>query len=220
MLNILPKRVNYEVKAMGYPPDSPPARIIAAGRKLFLEMGFERVSTDMIAKEAKVSKASLYKYFPNMSEVLSAVVISEGEVFEAGFPSKCETLDELKAALIQYGGGLLKFLNDPETIQFTQLMHEEVRAHPKLASKFYDAAYGRCHGNISTMIEYGREKGYIVGELTSEEMAEQLVGMWESLRWVRAVIGLSKRPYASPKDWATKCVETLLDAVAADGAKA
>ena len=41
---------------MEYEPASPPARIIVAGRKLFFERGFERVSTDLIAKEAKVSK--------------------------------------------------------------------------------------------------------------------------------------------------------------------
>lgn len=202
----------FEIKEAAIKPvsDSPPERILAAGRKLFFQLGFERVSTDMIAKEAKVSKASLYKYFPNMSAVLTAVVQAEGVRFEAGVPLECESLEDLKAALIQYGTGLLRFLNDPEIIQFTKLMHEEARAHPKVAAEFYHAAYGQTHRNLSAMIAYGKKKGYVQRDLTADDMAEQLMGMWESLKFIKTVLGLMKKPYANPRDWATKCVETLL----------
>lgn len=202
----------FDIKERDIKPalESPPDRIIAAGRKLFFQLGFERVSTDMIAKEAKVSKASLYKYFPNMSAVLTAVVRAEGARFETGVPIECESLEDLKAALIQYGTGLLRFLNDPEIIQFTKLMHEEARAHPKVAAEFYNAAYGQTHCNLSAMIAYGKKKGYVQRDLTADDMAEQLMGMWESLKFIRTVMGLTKKPYASPKDWAAKCVETLL----------
>jgi len=198
---------------MEYEPTSPPARIIVAGRKLFFERGFERVSTDLIAKEAKVSKASLYKYFPTMSDVLMAVVRAEGENFSTGVPVQCESLPELKEALIRYGTQVMGFLNKPDVIQFTLLMHEEVRSHPKIAARFYQEAIVHSHEALSSMIAYGQTKQYVNTRLTAEELAEQLMGMWEGIRWNKTRMGLSKKPYSKPNEWATRCVETLLASV-------
>lgn len=195
---------------MKYEPTSPPARIIAAGRKLFFERGFERVSTDLIAREAKVSKASLYKYFPTMSDVLMAVVRAEGDNFETGVATECTSLPELKKALAQYGTVVLAFLNKPDVIKFTLLMHEEVRGHPEIAARFYQEAYERSHERLSTMIAEGQKKHYVSTRITAGEMAEQLMGMWEGMRWNKTRMGLSKRPFSKPKDWAEKCVDTLL----------
>lgn len=164
----------------------------------------------MLAREAGVSKTTLYKYFPNMSAVLNAVVEAEAENFETGVPTECASCEELRDALSQYGANLLAFLNNPEIIEVTKLLHEEARAHPDLAAEFYNAAYGRTQKVLSAMIEQGKRDGYIDRPLTSDEMAEQLLGMWEPLRWTRAILGLIKKPYTSPKDWATKCVDTLL----------
>lgn len=195
---------------MDYDPSSPQARIIAAARKLFFERGFEHVSTDMVAREAKSSKASLYKYFPTMSDVLMAVVRAEGDNFEAGVPVQCETLPELQEALVQYGVQVMGFLNKPDVIQFTILMHEEVRGHPKIASRFYEEAYIRPHESLSIMIAYGQKKQYVGTRLSADDMAEQLMGMWEGMKWNKTRMGLSKRPFPKPREWATKCVETLL----------
>ena len=195
---------------MDYEANSPPARIIAAGRKLFFERGFEKVSTDLIVKEAKVSKASLYKYFPNMSDVLMAVVRAEGDNFGASNSVKCESLPELKEALIDYGNDVLNFLNTPDVIQFTLLMHEEVRGHPQIAARFYQEAYQRSHESLSSMIAHGQEKQYVSTRLTAEELAEQLMGMWEGMRWNKTRMGLTSKPFDNPKEWSSKCVETLL----------
>lgn len=196
---------------MSYPLGSPPARIIAAGRKLFFERGFERVSTDALAREAKVSKASLYKYFPNMSEVLKGVVRAEGDSFEDSVPVKCETFEELRDALILYGVGALNFLNKPEIIQFCQLMMEEARAHPQIALRFYESAYQRSFESLKTMFEYGQSKGYLKADLYAGELAEMLMGMWEGIQWNKARMGLTVLPFPDPDSWATKCVDLLLN---------
>ncbi|MEM1380576.1 MAG: TetR/AcrR family transcriptional regulator [Pseudomonadota bacterium] len=195
---------------MAYKKDSPQDRIVKAGRTLFFAQGFERVSTDMLAKEASVSKATLYKYFPNMVEVLKAVTVAEAESFEAGTLTDIESLDDLRASLVRYGTNLMKFLNKPEILQFSQLMHEEARAHPEIASEFYSAAYGRTLGVLSALFAQAIDQGWIDTPLTAQELAEQLVGMWEGIPFIRAQMGVTKRPFPKPAEWAEKCVETLL----------
>jgi len=66
-----------------HPPDSPPDRILKVRRRLFFAHGFESVSTDAVVREAGVSKATLYKCFPNMRVVLKAVTEAEADSFQA-----------------------------------------------------------------------------------------------------------------------------------------
>jgi AcrR family transcriptional regulator len=49
-------------------------RIVGAGRELFLNHGFVRVTADEIAGQIGISKATLYKEFGSKEEILRAVV--------------------------------------------------------------------------------------------------------------------------------------------------
>ncbi|MEM9028028.1 MAG: TetR/AcrR family transcriptional regulator [Pseudomonadota bacterium] len=194
----------------GYPLGSPPDRIVKAGRKLFFARGFEAVTTDVLAKEAAVSKATLYKYFPNMGAVLRAVTIAEGATFKAGVPTEVRTVEDLRAALTLYGTNLLEFLNRPEVLQFSALMYEEARRHPEVAAQFYEAAYGHTLAFVEALIAQALRKGLVDKTLSARELAEQLVGMWEGIPMVRAHLGVAAKPFPQPRVWSERCVATLL----------
>ena len=42
-------------------------QVISGARSIFLSEGFEAANMDAIAQTAKVSKATLYSYFPDLS---------------------------------------------------------------------------------------------------------------------------------------------------------
>lgn len=196
---------------MSHSHSTPPERILAAARRLFFQQGFEKVSTDGLAKEASVSKATLYKYFPSMTAVLEAVVEAEVDVFERGIPTEVSTREEFEATLIHYGMNLLHFLNQSDIIQFAQLMFEEARSNPEIARVFYMAAYDRTVKDLSQIIQQGLEQGFLISSLTSDELAEQLLGMWEGVCFIRAQLGLTKKPFKQPQQWSEKCVQTLVN---------
>ena len=196
---------------MTHSQSTPPERILAAARHLFFQQGFEKVSTDGLAKEASVSKSTLYKYFPSMTAVLEAVVEAEVNVFERGIPTHVSTREEFEATLICYGTNLLHFLNQNDIIQFAQLMFEEARSNPDIARVFYTAAYDRTLKDLSQIIQQGLKQGFLVSSLTSDELAEQLLGMWEGFCFIRAQLGLTKKPFKQPQQWSEKCVQTLVD---------
>lgn len=197
-------------KTKDYIEGSPADRILRAGRKLFFDLGFQRVSTDMIAKEASVSKSSLYKYFPNMPGLLKAVTEAEAVHFQAAAPKLVNTRDELRDELVRFGADLMRFLNRAEIIRFNHLMHEEARANPDVAQEFYGAAYGQTLNHLEALFQQGLDKGFIARSLTAEEMAMQIIGMWECIPMIRVQMGMAKRPFPKPQDWSQKCVDTLL----------
>ncbi len=215
MLTISSDKIEMNLEEEQY-AGSPRTRILTAARALFFEMGFTRVSTDRLAKEARVSKASLYKHFPSMSAVLEAVVNSEGDSFDTGLPMQPTTYEELRSSLTEYGTALLSFLNNPEILQFCHLMHEEAREHPEVASVFYQAAYGRSLKNLRMMFESAFDSGCFHSNLSATDLAEQLMGSWESVKWTKALMGVSKKPFSNPKSWAKKCVDVLLQGATLD----
>ena len=193
----------------------PSDRILKAGRRLFFAHGFESVSTDALAREAGVSKATLYKYFPNMRVVLKAVTEAEADSFQADVLRDVNSPNELRDALTRYGANLLVFLNQPDVLQFSAVMFEEARRHPEAAEMFYTAAYGRVLSMVADLFERARVKGIYVSAVPSPELAELLVGMWEGLPMVRAHLKLTRRPFPRPNDWAGKAVSLLFDGLLA-----
>jgi TetR/AcrR family transcriptional repressor of mexJK operon len=181
-----------------------------AAKELFFCKGFARVSTDDLAQAASVSKATLYRHFEGLNGVLRAVVEAEVESFEQGVPTVVETEGEFIEALISFGSQLLRFLNQPEIIRFSQLMFEEARSHHDLARDFYSCAYGRTQDDLSRLIQQGVDLGCLKSEHSASDLAEQLLGLWEGFGFIRALLGLTSQPFESPEQRSRSCVRILL----------
>jgi len=55
--------------------------ILKTARGLFAHFGLKKVTTDEIAKEAHISKATIYKYYQNKTDILKHVVDMEAREF-------------------------------------------------------------------------------------------------------------------------------------------
>lgn len=53
--------------------------IMAAARGLFLDHGFDAVTMDMVARQAPVSKATLYAHFASKEDLFTAVAVDEAK---------------------------------------------------------------------------------------------------------------------------------------------
>jgi|GEM_PF-287285 len=185
-------------------------RILEAARKLFMEHGFSAVSGDQLCKEARVSKTTLYKYFGDMTGVLGAVVVEEGDIFDLKVDVSPASEQEFWDVLTGYGTRLLNLLNRRFCLRLDRMLHEQARENHELATVFYDNAYGRGHRDVTAMIQFGQDHGYIERPEAATDLADHLLSMWEGLRLVRARLSLTDKPFENPADWAESCVTTLL----------
>lgn len=89
-------------------------QIIEAARKLFYKYGFKRVSVDEIAREAKVTKRTLYMYFKSKEEILKYFINEEIQKMECMVrdieAQKLGFLDTIHQVLYK----LLKYKNEHE----------------------------------------------------------------------------------------------------------
>lgn len=73
--------------------------ILAAAAELLIEVGVERISTNLVAERAGITVPALYRYFPNKYSVLNAlgavVMDRQNTVFQAWFERHLEAGDPL-----------------------------------------------------------------------------------------------------------------------------
>ena len=114
----------------------PQQRLLAAARKLFFAHGYQGVSTDMLAREAGISKSTLYKLYADKPALFAAVINAESERFHVDETYLPEDRETCRSALIDFGLKLLELLSDPDIIRFEQLMLSQARDHPQTAELF------------------------------------------------------------------------------------
>ncbi len=61
------------------PPNRKAASILAAARQLFVDQGFDTVTMEMVARQAAVSKATLYAHFASKEDMFTAVTVAEAK---------------------------------------------------------------------------------------------------------------------------------------------
>ena len=93
--------------------------ILAAAKRTFLESGFGAVSMDAIAREAGVSKATVYAHFAGKEELFGAVVGRECERYFAGFSAGELDPGDVRASLTTLGRRFLDLVLSPEASRCT-----------------------------------------------------------------------------------------------------
>ena len=115
------------------------AQVLGAAKTVFLRDGFERTSMDAVAREAGVSKATLYAHFASKERLFAAVVGGECtrhvHVLEA---VEAERLP-IEAALRKIARSFVDFLQRPDVIAVHRLVIGESHRFPELGRAFYEA---------------------------------------------------------------------------------
>jgi len=111
--------------------------ILDAAVSLFLSNGYDQVSLDHIAKQAKVSSATLYKHFPSKAKLF-------GGIMSRLWENEPETATPLpqpgspENGLLEIGLDYAKLLNQPQTVALFRVVIAEVPRFPELGIELYE----------------------------------------------------------------------------------
>jgi TetR/AcrR family transcriptional repressor of mexJK operon len=188
---------------------SPRERIVRAARQLFFSHGFGAVTTDMLAREASTSKATIYKYFDSKTDILSAVVDLEGGRFRVDAGQMPTDRKGYKTALRSFGLGLIDLLADPDVLSFEQLMISEARTHPEGAATFHSRALMRTLNELERIISFGQERGFIEDRYSSIDLADMLISSWRGMTHACLQLGLANKPYPDREERVDRCISII-----------
>jgi AcrR family transcriptional regulator len=153
--------------------------ILAAAKRAFLTAGFGAVSMDAIAREAGVSKATVYAYFAGKEELFGAVIGRECERYFARVPPSELDPSDVRASLSILGRRFLDLLLSPDGIALHRLILAEVTRFPGLGEIFWRAGPERQRLQIEAFLKSATTAGTLAVSDT-RLAAEQFVSLVRS----------------------------------------
>jgi TetR/AcrR family transcriptional regulator, mexJK operon transcriptional repressor len=127
--------------------------ILAAAKRSFLAAGFGAVSMDAIAREAGVSKATVYAHFAGKEELFGAVIGRECERYFARFSAGELDPRDVGASLTVLGRRYLELLLSSEAIALHRIILGEVTRFPVLGEVFWRAGPERQRVQIEAFLK-------------------------------------------------------------------
>lgn len=114
--------------------------IIEGATRMFLKYGFHQVSMDRIAKEAPVSKATLYQHFENKNALFSAVIFELCRSLLDTMAEITPDSNDIKKNLREIAQAFIDLIFTEEALAIYRLVIAECRDFPELGQVVYDSA--------------------------------------------------------------------------------
>ncbi len=93
----------------GAPPEGAREQIVKAARTCFLRFGTEKTSMSDVAREAGVSRGTVYRYFQDRADLIEGVFAYESHLFHESMRRQLDRLDSLEEQIVECAGILAAF---------------------------------------------------------------------------------------------------------------
>jgi len=138
------------------------AQVLSAAKTVFLRDGYEPTSMDAVAREAGVSKATLYAHFSGKEKLFAAVVALECQ-------RHVDFIEQIEAerlpiheALEKIGLWFTQFLLRPDVIAVHRIVVAESHRFPELGRAFFEAGPTRVQHMMAEFLGRAAERGELV----------------------------------------------------------
>ena len=150
------KSQNQQKQAQRGRPKNPEtlASIMAAANTLFFTKGYSGVSMDAIAKEAGLSRVTVYSYFANKETLFKQLLIDIADNTENGTgEAALNPHNDLREELIKFGMKMAEFILREDIIRTCRVIISQAEKFPKLTRLFYEAGPERTGIMLAAFLE-------------------------------------------------------------------
>lgn len=155
-------------------------------KDVFLELGFERTSMDVVASRAKTSKRSLYAHFESKEKLFLAVVDLVRGLFLSRLGKPGDYPGPPAEALVMFCGRYLETLLHEGSVQMFRLSAAETARFPAGAAQYFDVVFTEVQERLSAYFIVM----FAASPALSDETARGLLGQLLYPRLPRALFGM------------------------------
>jgi AcrR family transcriptional regulator len=160
--------------------------ILWSAKDVFLEMGFERASMDVVASRAETSKRSLYAHFNSKEKLYLAVIDLVRGLFLSKLRMPGDYAEKPAEALVMFCGRYLEILLYEGSIQMCRVSMAETTRFPEGAAQHFDVMFTEVHTRLSAYLK----TTFGLSARASAEAAHRLLGQVLYPRFPRALFGM------------------------------
>lgn len=157
-------------------------------KDVFLELGFERASMDVVASRAKTSKRSLYAHFESKENLFLAVIELVRGLFLSRLGRPGDYPGRPAEALVVFCGRYLETLLFEGSIQMFRLSAAETSRFPAGAAQYFDVVFTEVQSRVSTYLA----AMFACSPALGDELARKLLGQLLYPRLPRALFGVDR----------------------------
>lgn len=136
-------------------------QVVEGARRIFLRDGFEGASVDDIAREAGVSKATLYTYFPDKRLLFTEICNSECRRQTEAAEAEMDYTAPVEAMLTFAATRIAGFLMSDFGRNMFRLVVAEGARFPDLARRFHENGPGLIHDRLVHHMRHMAEGGLL-----------------------------------------------------------
>jgi AcrR family transcriptional regulator len=136
--------------------------ILEAARELFLDQGFDSTSMELVARAARVSKATLYVHFEGKEALLLALVEEECRRIAPGplWEPEVGPLD-VEATLLRIARKFTALFLTDQGLAFHRLMTAQAERFPKIGRAFYEGVPKKLQADVGLFLRTAEAQGLL-----------------------------------------------------------
>lgn len=123
------------------------ARILQAAKSIFLKMGYHATNMDQIAKEAGVTKLTVYNHFQDKANLFICAIEESCEEPIRAKQFELTPESDFRQALYLMCQRALSIIYLPEAMKLDRVLFELAAEQSPLTQQFFDASHSRM-GNV------------------------------------------------------------------------
>lgn len=190
--------------------------ILAAARRRFMTEGYASTGMEAVARDAAVSTATLYSYFPSKADLFQVVVEEASETFARLISETASVRGDRYQRLRNFAIAYGRFMADPFVRSVFRLVAAERRRFETVARHFFERGRAEFGGTLIGILRDLNDEGALKVDRLSWA-AGQLMGMIEHPTFlVPMLTGDEVKAERSLEDICDEAVRTFLSRYATE----
>jgi AcrR family transcriptional regulator len=188
--------VTSTASAAGAAPEGVRELIAKAARSCFLRFGTEKTSMSDVAREAGLSRGTVYRYFDDRADLIYGVFRYESHLFHESMRKQFDRLESLEAQVVECAGILAAFEHDVATGARSRIEVSRERLAMLLTSHSEPLLRDTIEF-LGPYVEAAKERGELRSDLSVPTASEWISRMLFTIASMPAVTFRG----ADPKAW-------------------
>lgn len=159
-------------------PDRRRGAVLLEARRHFMAQGYAATRVEPIARDAGISTATLYTFFPSKAELFQAVIDDASDEFARQMDRVRDVDGPARCQLTRFAEAYTAFMSDPLVRSVFRVVMVEQPRFQTMANHFFERGKARIGATLVDAISALTERGELACDKPSWA-AGQLMGMLE-----------------------------------------
>lgn len=171
------------------------AKILQAAKSIFLKMGYHATNMNQIAKDAGVTKLTVYNHFQDKANLFICAIEESCEESLCAKEIVLTAESNFEQALYVMCHRALSIIYLPEALKLDRVLFELAAEQSPLTQQFFDASHTRMSNVWCDFFQQAVDLGFIQKDDPLKQ-SEMIVSLMLGLRHYRVLLGLDTVPTA------------------------